>query len=129
MSSIDPTGKLLGYLRQQAAALRDSRPGGASELSSAQRAAREGDDSHVALSSQQVLAINGDDPFARRKAFRVFLTSTLANEFGQEITADPKFGELVDRVQHTMEADADLLKAIEEAGASLLNSAHEKQGS
>jgi hypothetical protein len=128
MSSIDPSGKLLGYLRQQAAALRDARPSVAAELSSTQLGTPKEQDTRIALASQ-LASINRDHPHARRKAFRLFLTSTMAREFGDAVTADPKFGELVDRVQTTMEADAELLKAIELAGASLLSSAHKEHGS
>lgn len=117
MSSIDPTGRLLIYLRQQTQEWKRQHPAGA-----AAAAARGG--SALSRSVQQasvaISALDRDDPQARRQAFRLFLQAVLRRELGAGVADDPAFPVLVQRVQDTMEADAELQAAIEQAGELLL---------
>lgn len=124
MSAIDPTGKLLAYLRQQTKDLRQKHPPGVGNASLAQQRKLDGDKDALALATQQILKIDRDDPQSRRKAFRIYLASILAQEFGAGLTDDPGFAGLVDRVQETMEADGELRQAMSQAGELLLNAAH-----
>jgi hypothetical protein len=123
MSTIDPTGRLLAYLRQQTQDLRRQYPPATGVASDGQQGKPAGNKDALALASQQILSIQQDDPNRQRKAFRIYLTCVLVQEFGTAVTVDPGFSGLVDRVQDTMEADAQLLRAMEEAGELLLRNA------
>ena len=70
-----------------------------------------------------VIAIDPDDPSRRRKAFRIYLGSVLANELGLHLLNDPGFDDLVGRVQDSMDQDAQLHAAMERAGELLLETA------
>ncbi|HYD61569.1 MAG TPA: hypothetical protein VEC35_14485 [Noviherbaspirillum sp.] len=48
-----------------------------------------------------------------RKAFRVFLEAILLSHFGETLINDPKFYQLVDDVQLSMEQDSQIRKLIE----------------
>lgn len=55
--------------------------------------------------AQRIKALDPDDKRRRQKATRIFLETVLVNEFGDAFLADPKFGEIVEQIQSTMEAD------------------------
>lgn len=124
MTSIDPTGKLLAYLRQQTQEWRRQQPAGAGKPDSAQRGSRKSDKQDaLSIASRQVAAIDKDDPQSRRKAFRIYLASLLMQEFGAGVANDPGFSSLVDRVQDTMEGDLQLKQSMDQAGDLLLKAA------
>ena len=54
---------------------------------------------------QRIREIAPDDPRRRRKAFRVFLESVLAEEFGATLITDPGYQRLVDTVIEQMEKE------------------------
>ena len=121
MTSIDPTGRMLAYLREQAQALRrQPSPGSAQQPGVSGERSTGGSDSPEQVLARKIAAIDSDDPHSRRKAFRLYLESLLLKEFGAALASDPGFGAMVDRVQHTMEDDAALKDAIDKAGALLL---------
>jgi hypothetical protein len=124
MSAIDPTGRLLAYLRQQAKDLREKHPAGVGTAAVPQQRKPGGDKDALALATQQILSIDRDNPQSPRKAFRIYLASILGQEFGAAVTDDPGFAALVDRVQETMEADGELRQAMAQAGELLLKAAH-----
>ncbi|UIF89372.1 hypothetical protein [Cupriavidus sp. UYPR2.512] len=70
-----------------------------------------------------VVAISPDDPQGKRRAFRVYLGSVLAREFGVHLINDPGFDELVGRVQDSMEVNPELRAAMDRAGDLLLQAA------
>lgn len=70
-----------------------------------------------------VIAVDPDDPSRRKKAFRIYLGSVLANELGLHLLNDPGFDDLVGRVQDSMDEDAQLHAAMERAGELLLETA------
>lgn len=74
-----------------------------------------------ALIGQRINSIDRDDPNRGRKAFRVFLESVLLSHFGEHLINDPKFYQLVDDVQASMEADAELRKLVDSAIQHLLS--------
>lgn len=65
-------------------------------------------------------AISPDDPNRASKAFRIFLESVLAAEFGIHLINDPRFFTMVEAVQKQMEEDAELKVSIELAMGNLL---------
>jgi hypothetical protein len=117
MSSIDPTSRLLTYLRQQTGEWRRQLPAGS--VKAAGRPAPGAAADRMKLAAHAIAAIDPHDPDCARKAFRVYLEAVLAREFGAYSSA-PGFGGLVDRVHATMEADGELKQAMQEAGALLL---------
>ena len=58
--------------------------------------------------TQRIKAIDPDDKRRRQKATRIILETVLVNEFGETFLADPKFSELLDEIQATMEADTEI---------------------
>lgn len=70
--------------------------------------------------ADRVHGIPPDAPDRHRRAFRVFLESVLANEFGHDLSGSPSFQALVDAVQQRMEEDDELRSAIHEAAERLL---------
>lgn len=58
--------------------------------------------------AHRIKAINPDDSRRAHKATRLFLETVLSNEFGDTFLNDPRFGELIEEVQATMEADDDI---------------------
>jgi hypothetical protein len=120
MTSIDPTGRLLAHLRQQAQEIRRQKAAAENTRNAApSKHPQEGQDL-LGLTTQQVREIDRDDPHARQKAFRVYLASTLMQEFGADLANDPAFTQLLERVQSTMEADPQLRRSIDQAGEILL---------
>lgn len=118
MSSISKTERLLQSIRTQARTLdrRSAAPGRPAGEASAQ-ARRQQVAQHVL---QRVREIGADDPQRRRRAMRVFLEGNLAALFGVEALADPQMQRMLDEVQQTMQADAQLAAAAERAADRLL---------
>jgi sugar (pentulose or hexulose) kinase len=129
MSTIDPTARLLGSLRRQAEELRKKNPGLARNTTETAGHPPNVSRDPLSLATPQLLLIDRHDPQACRKAFKVYLTCVLAQEFGTDIINDPGFAVLVDQVQLTMENDPQLLKAMSEAGDHLMRAVHESQAS
>lgn len=65
--------------------------------------------------------ISPDDPNRTSKAFRIFLESVLAAEFGVHIINDPRFFTMVDAVQKQMEGDEELSAKIKLGMDALLD--------
>ncbi|HVE53979.1 MAG TPA: hypothetical protein VNB23_11415 [Ramlibacter sp.] len=120
MTSIDPTGKLLAYLRRQSDQLRRQPAPGTGAIATRKEPSRQGS-SHRA--NIEIAKLDPADPQARRSAFRIFLRGVLTRELGAGVASDPGFPALVERVHDTMEADAELKLAIEQAGELLLKKA------
>ncbi|SFD93302.1 hypothetical protein SAMN04489710_10970 [Paracidovorax konjaci] len=68
-------------------------------------------------------AIGDGDPDRRRKAFKIFLETTLVNEFGHVLRGSTDFDSLVDQVASQMFEDPTLRAACEVAADSLLSAA------
>jgi hypothetical protein len=101
---IDPYSHLVALARQQA-----SLTGRATDASrKTVRTPAEGDRASSADMGRTIVErireISLDDPRRRRKAFRVFLESVLAQEFGTTLITDPGYQRLVDSVLEQMEA-------------------------
>lgn len=124
MSAIDPTSQLLAYIRTEAQNWRRevARSGRATTPSPSGNTPRSPEDL-LARVAQAVVAIDPDDPQRKKKAFRVYLGSVLANELGLHLLNDPGFDDLVGRVQASMEHDPKLSVAMERAGQLLLETA------
>jgi hypothetical protein len=69
----------------------------------------------------RIKSIAPDDPGRGRKAFRIFLESTLLARLGKELMHDPKFYELVESVQSDMEKDENVGALVQAAVAHLLS--------
>ena len=78
----------------------------------------------TALIEQRVRQIGADDPQRGRKAFRVFLEAVLLSHFGEALVADPKFFQLVDEVQGSLEADPACTELVASAVAHLTGQAN-----
>lgn len=120
MSRIDSAGRIAEIIRRQVDALRDPAPRGAGRAGGPPRPAPGESASLGAVIARRVQAIDPDDPERRRKAFRVFLESVLLAELGEALINDAGFYQLVDQVQTRMQADAELLRAMDEAADLLL---------
>ncbi|HEX7634768.1 MAG TPA: hypothetical protein VF427_05740 [Noviherbaspirillum sp.] len=113
-SSIGTVGQLVSVIRAQLASR--------SEISSRRKHATSGKASrktsayHQAnlesLIAQRIQGIERDDPQRGRKAFRVFLESVLLSHFGEQLINDPKFYQLIDDIQMSMEADPDIRNLV-----------------
>lgn len=132
MSSIDSTSQFLSKMAAQVTALARQAPLKSGSDASQARArppatgTTAGAD-RQALIVQRVRAIADDDPQRRRKAFRIFLESVLSSELGGDLINDPAFHRLIDQVQQSMEANQELLPAIDRAGGFLLDSARRRK--
>lgn len=73
-----------------------------------------------ALVELRVRQIARDDPQRGRKAFRVFLEAVLLSQLGAGLVNDPRFFQMVDDIQLTMEADPQCSELVAEAIAQLL---------
>jgi hypothetical protein len=121
---IDSTSRFLAQIRSRVASVaRQSAPGAKPRTRSAAAAGDSAPADLQGLVLRRVLAIDPEDPERQRKAFRIFLESVLTDELGVELINDPAFHRVVDTVQKTMEQDAALLPAIEQAGEYLLQTA------
>ena len=122
-SPIGTVGQLVSVIRMQLA----SRPGistNKQRSASAQAIRKSGADSPQNLESLIALRIKGikrDDPHRGRKAFRVFLESVLLSHFGEHLINDPKFYQLVDDIQMSMEEDSETCKLVDEAIEHLIS--------
>jgi hypothetical protein len=126
MPEIDSTSRFLVQMREQVSAVaRQARSGTPSAKGPK---ISKGDPARDVqqLILQRVLAIDPDDPNRRRKAFRVFLESVLADELGSHLLNDPEYHQIVDKVHRTMEGNAGLAGAIEKAGEFLLKNAQKR---
>ncbi|MFZ6646156.1 hypothetical protein ACO0LO_10595 [Undibacterium sp. TJN25] len=72
---------------------------------------------------QRIKAIDRDDPQRGKKAFRVFLESILLSHFGDHLINDPKFYQLIDEVQTSMENNPEANGMIQLAIEHLLSDA------
>lgn len=70
---------------------------------------------------QRIQGIEHDDPHRGRKAFRVFLESVLLSHFGEHLINDPKFYQLIDDIQMSMEADPDIRNLVDSAIEHLIS--------
>ena len=124
MDPIDSTSRFLAQIRSRVASVARQSAPGAKPRSRPPGGAGESAPADVqGLVLRRVLAIDPNDPERQRKAFRIFLESVLTDELGVELINDPAFHRVVDTVQKTMEQDAALLPAIEQAGEYLLQTA------
>lgn len=116
--SIGAVNELVSVIQGQLAARRPAtrKPAG----QAAARGTRYAPGQLTALIEQRVRQIGADDPQRGRKAFRVFLEVVLLSHFGEALVADPKFFQLVDEVQGSLEADAACAELIASAIAHLL---------
>jgi hypothetical protein len=127
MLNIDSTSRFLLQMREQvSAAARQARisQGKAGRPPAAAPSAAPRDSQRLVL--QRVTAIAQDDPQRRRKAFRIFLESILADELGKDLLNDPAYQRVVEDVYRTMERNAMLVPAIDKAGDYLLDSANRR---
>lgn len=69
---------------------------------------------------QRVRSLAPDDPQRRRKAFRIYLESTLSAEFGPALAGSAGFEQLVEQVLLQMESDSELNATIQKAADILL---------
>jgi hypothetical protein len=124
MTRIDGTSDLLALIRRQLTAVRTqglpqtSQP--AAKAAAGKSATRSSANETAAIVAQRVRSIGADDPLRRRKAFRIFLESSLLNELGDSLINDPEFHRLVDRVEEQMAADPQLSEAMDAAAQTLL---------
>jgi outer membrane protein OmpA-like peptidoglycan-associated protein len=58
--------------------------------------------------AERLQAIDPKNPNAERRRKRIFLESTLAWEFGEEVLRDPSFQELLDRLETTLSEYPDI---------------------
>ncbi len=125
MSSIDPTSRLLAHIRAEAQAWRREVSGTGRHQAAppSGRSAPRNTEDLLARVAQAVIAIDPDDPQRRRKAFRMYLGSVLANELGLHLLNDPGFDDLIGRVQDSMEQDPQLRATMDRAGEALLETA------
>ena len=65
-------------------------------------------------------AIGRDDPERRRKAFRIFMETTLQEEFGRVLEGTGDFDAVVEQVTSQMYSDPELRKACDMAADALL---------
>ena len=70
---------------------------------------------------QHIKNIDRDDPKRGRKAFRIFLESVLLSHFGEHLINDPKFYQLVDDIQTSMESDPEVSTMVNTAIAHLIS--------
>ena len=69
---------------------------------------------------QRLATIRSDDPHRRRRSLRATLEVCLLSEFGERLSADPAFHELVDKVMQQIDGDAALKPLVDEVLESLV---------
>lgn len=110
MTGISGIGKIAQAIRAHAALAHEKPLGGAhpaaGRITQEQSQARSSD--FKAQAAVRLKAIRPDDPLRRRKAFRIFLESTLADLMGDEASADPAYQALIDQVYLAMDSDQGL---------------------
>lgn len=106
---VGPVNRAFEVLRRQIAEHARQLEAGArtqtSDTSSTTRSSTSGKSSVGELKQRiadRLQAIDPKSPNAERKRKRIFLESTLAWEFGEEVLRDPKFQELLDRLEATI---------------------------
>lgn len=120
-ASIGGVSQLVSVIRSELTA----RPQGAragARAAAGKEGGRYADQNLTALIGVRVRQIGRDDPQRGRKAFRVFLEAVLLSHFGEQMLADPKFYQMLDDVQLTMEGDAACAAMIADAIGHLLAS-------
>src|SRR5437016_1460833 len=55
--------------------------------------------------AERIRAVDADDPHRREKATRIFLESVLRREYGDGLLNDPRFLDMLEDIQASMEAD------------------------
>jgi hypothetical protein len=121
-SSVGTVGQLVAVIQQQLAS-RPQRSAGnrsAAKRPTAATSSNYSPQNLEALIGRRIKAIEGDDPQRGRKVFRVFLESVLLAHFGEQLINDPAFYQIVDNIQTSMEADADVSRLVAEAVRQLL---------
>lgn len=133
---IDPTTPLAAMIRAQFRAhdqLRATEASGAEGVPPRPEASAQEETQELAPQLQQLVALrirglDADDPYRRRKAFRVFLEAVLVQTFGRDRIDGPAFDQMVDKVMHRMESDAALSTSMSQAGELLLARAAQPSG-
>lgn len=119
MPGIASVGQLVAVIQSQLAtrgrAVAGKAPARAARAGGGRKA-----DGLQGLIELRVRQIAPDDPGRGRKAFRIFLESVLLAELGEGLNADPRFHQLVDDVQRTLEADARCAPLVQDAITHLL---------
>jgi len=69
---------------------------------------------------QRLAAVEDDDPKRRQRAFRAFIEIRLLDTFGDQLSNDAGFQQLIDDVCEQMQADETLRTEIDEAVELLL---------
>ncbi|CAM3548938.1 hypothetical protein [Paracidovorax anthurii] len=122
MTRIDPTARLGALIKTQMETMGRAQAAPPPPRPPTMAPARE--KPATAKSREQMLArlsgIGADDPDRRRRAFRIFLETTLSETFGPQLQDDPGFGDLVDRVMEQMQEDPSLSQACDAAADVLL---------
>jgi hypothetical protein len=124
MTGVSGIGKIAQAIRAHAALAHEKPlaggPASAGGITQEQSQARPSDfKTQVAV---RLKAIRSDDPLRRRKAFRIFLESTLADLVGSEAPSDPAFQALIDRVHLAMDDDPCLAAELVRTADLLLDS-------
>jgi hypothetical protein len=123
-SSISTVGQLVSVIRAQFSSRPEFDP--AKKRSASARSANQSDtyspENLECLIAQRVKNIERDDPNRGRKVFRVFLESILLSHFGEHLINDPKFYQLVDDVQNSLETDQEIRNLVEKAIEHLISS-------
>ncbi|MFB9240276.1 hypothetical protein IV454_23855 [Massilia antarctica] len=121
-SSIGSVSQLVAAIRSQLAprvelsGQKAARPSARGTPRRAGASTRERLESSIGM---RINSIERDDPQRGRKAFRIFLESILLSHLGEHLINDPRFYQLVDDVQGTMESDAELGAMVDKAIAHL----------
>lgn len=128
MSRIDSTAQIVALMRTQFGLARGAQNN--SPLSPAQAKATDGKKKSLASVEAptaqgqhliaQVAAISLHDPQRHEKAFRLFMASVLAQEFGVGSIGSGELEQLLDQVIQRMQADPHLRTAMHEAAEHLL---------
>jgi hypothetical protein len=127
MTQIDSTGRFLLQMSEQISAV--ARQDGIAARSKNKGAPRKADQQSLEqLILERVLAVDPAAPDGRRKAFRLFLESVLAQELGPDLLTDAAYNQVVEKVHQTMDKNETLSSAMDKAGEFLLDAAHKKTG-
>jgi hypothetical protein len=73
------------------------------------------------LIESRIKSVDRADPERGRKAFRAFLEAILLSEFGEELVNDPKFHQLTEDIQVTLETDVENKTLIDNAIRHLMS--------
>ena len=71
--------------------------------------------------TERLRTVDPGDPKREQKARRVFLESVLAWEFGDSLLQDRRIDDLLDNIQETLSASADVSRQLDELLAQLNN--------